>query len=704
MMLNDMMTITNSGDMLSGTGRSQAMKDGSFIGQSSLTDDPECQQKNFLSIMSQFSMGMVQTTPEEVKTPELKLAEGQLPDEVKADNVSPEKTKEKQGKDSGIVKRGTAVLPETLGFIMGLLTLPDPLQPELSMEPAFRASGSENQETIDSDSIVGELLPETNAQSGLPDNRNSQAGKVSMMPVQSDSDQNSSAQVETMPKIQVKDSPDVGLLLTGWRQPVVGTVPEAPGVSKAEVSSTAPRVQGVPVERMAENLGEPVQPTLVSAPVSDEPVQSHGVDVKVPPVFTGWRQNVSRTVPESPGVSRAEVSGTASRVQDAPVEVLGKNPIEQVESSLVLEPVSTEPVQPQRVDVKAPPVFAGVRHFSVVTALESESESALKSDASSTVQVQDVPVKGTPKMHRQQRDLQSIPNMMNDSQSAEKNAIDMNLDFAKKIPADSMVMDATASEQFPADQQNDLDRPQSVKARSASFHSEKDSAETGGIVVTSAETSNADDNDTSSMFMAGNNSDKFFGAEKDSTAQPSEPKFADLAINYAKEGQVEKTPWVNSTPAESRVEGRTFETEVLQQIVEKTATDFKSGRSEIRIDLKPESLGHLRLHVSTEHQQVSVKILAENSLVKEMIENQVSMIKNELQNQGINVISVKVDMLMSGGSDFASSQNEGSAFKQARHEPAYGSGKGLNGKSALQEPEPLDQAGTRGGSLVNYFA
>ncbi len=50
--------------------------------------------------------------------------------------------------------------------------------------------------------------------------------------------------------------------------------------------------------------------------------------------------------------------------------------------------------------------------------------------------------------------------------------------------------------------------------------------------------------------------------------------------------------------------------------MDKTSTSLKSGQSEIRIDLKPESLGHLRLHVLTDHQQVTVKILAENPLAE----------------------------------------------------------------------------------------
>ncbi len=189
--------------------------------------------------------------------------------------------------------------------------------------------------------------------------------------------------------------------------------------------------------------------------------------------------------------------------------------------------------------------------------------------------------------------------------------------------------------------------------------------ETGEITATSAGTLNADDNETANTFMAASHTGKIAGGEEGVNFQPTELESGELAVNLARESQMEKTSWVNPSAKESRPDGQSFHTEVLKQVMDKTSTSLKSGQSEIRIDLKPESLGHLRLHVLTDHQQVTVKILAENPLVKEMIENQASLIKNELQHQGIHVNTVKVEMLMSGGSDFAYSQHEGNAFKQA---------------------------------------
>ena len=169
---------------------------------------------------------------------------------------------------------------------------------------------------------------------------------------------------------------------------------------------------------------------------------------------------------------------------------------------------------------------------------------------------------------------------------------------------------------------------------------------------------------------------------------------------------MEKTTSTNPSLSsiEIRPADQSFQAEILKQVVEKSASTLKSGQSEIRIDLKPESLGHLRLHISMENQQVTVKILAENTQVKEMIERQAYLIKNELQHQGIKVDAVNVDMLMSGGSDFASSHHEEAAFRQTRNEMAYVGGQESTGQNEFKEPNSPGQANSRGGYLINYFA
>ncbi len=93
----------------------------------------------------------------------------------------------------------------------------------------------------------------------------------------------------------------------------------------------------------------------------------------------------------------------------------------------------------------------------------------------------------------------------------------------------------------------------------------------------------------------------------------------------------------------------------LRQIVNKAALNLESGRSEFKIDLKPESLGHLKMQILTENHHVTVRILAENPLVKDMIESNLAQLKANFQNQGLEIekfdVSVAQDSDQNGTGD-----------------------------------------------------
>ena len=83
-------------------------------------------------------------------------------------------------------------------------------------------------------------------------------------------------------------------------------------------------------------------------------------------------------------------------------------------------------------------------------------------------------------------------------------------------------------------------------------------------------------------------------------------------------------------------------TDVFDQIVQRTAVHLKNDQGEIRIDLKPEFLGHVRLQIVTENQQVTVRILTELPMVRDMIEGNIQQLKSDLQQQGLQVERVEV--------------------------------------------------------------
>jgi flagellar hook-length control protein FliK len=77
--------------------------------------------------------------------------------------------------------------------------------------------------------------------------------------------------------------------------------------------------------------------------------------------------------------------------------------------------------------------------------------------------------------------------------------------------------------------------------------------------------------------------------------------------------------------------------QALDQIVRKAVIYMKNGQHEAKIDLRPEFLGHVRMQVTTENHQVTIKILTEFGFVKDMVENNIQQLKADLQQQGLNV-------------------------------------------------------------------
>jgi len=82
--------------------------------------------------------------------------------------------------------------------------------------------------------------------------------------------------------------------------------------------------------------------------------------------------------------------------------------------------------------------------------------------------------------------------------------------------------------------------------------------------------------------------------------------------------------------------------DVFDQIVQRAAVHVKNDQGEMRIDLKPEFLGHVRLQIVTENQQVTVRILTELPMARDMIESNIQQLKSDLQQQGLRVERVEV--------------------------------------------------------------
>jgi flagellar hook-length control protein FliK len=84
--------------------------------------------------------------------------------------------------------------------------------------------------------------------------------------------------------------------------------------------------------------------------------------------------------------------------------------------------------------------------------------------------------------------------------------------------------------------------------------------------------------------------------------------------------------------------------EILNQMVEKAKVVLSAEKSEMVMDLKPDSLGKLALKVVTERGMVVAQFVAENQQVKEIIEANMQVLKDALEKQGLSVQSFSVSV------------------------------------------------------------
>ena len=148
---------------------------------------------------------------------------------------------------------------------------------------------------------------------------------------------------------------------------------------------------------------------------------------------------------------------------------------------------------------------------------------------------------------------------------------------------------------------------------------------------------------------------------------------------------------------------KTFQSTVMDQIVDQASLRSIGGRSEVQIRLKPDFLGNVQMNIATDKEQVVVRIITDQTVVKDIIETHLHHLKAELQHQGLTID--KFDVIVSPDADQQHSREQFSQMfrnnssnhgrRQAPdHEPDSGNPQG-------------DHAGTddeRSRDGVNYFA
>ena len=177
-----------------------------------------------------------------------------------------------------------------------------------------------------------------------------------------------------------------------------------------------------------------------------------------------------------------------------------------------------------------------------------------------------------------------------------------------------------------------------------------------------------------------------------------EPEGKDNGIMLPKNLSGDKSSEEIMPGRENRLTSNISRAGTLDQIVEKAALNLKNGKSQVRIDLKPEFLGSVRMKITTENHLVTVRILTELPVVKEMIENNLSQLKTDLQSHGLEIDKIDVSVAND-------SQQRGKGFEKADFLSEKENSDAENVEGAVEEKETVSLLSENtGGNGLDFFA
>jgi flagellar hook-length control protein FliK len=127
---------------------------------------------------------------------------------------------------------------------------------------------------------------------------------------------------------------------------------------------------------------------------------------------------------------------------------------------------------------------------------------------------------------------------------------------------------------------------------------------------------------------------------------------------------------------------------LIDQLAERIQIQVREGKGEIRIQLKPDNLGRMEIRAETTSSGVMARITTESGSVKSFLENNMHLLHQTLQDQGLKVDRIHV-VVQDG---FESSALSGHA-KQFGHAGSNGHEKesGSSSKAMISAANPVDE-------------
>lgn len=178
-------------------------------------------------------------------------------------------------------------------------------------------------------------------------------------------------------------------------------------------------------------------------------------------------------------------------------------------------------------------------------------------------------------------------------------------------------------------------------------------------------------------------------AAKDQNSSQGNSSFEDLEKTITK-GQEQKNVTTvqtvnfdNQIQTITKTEQTSFEG-IVRQIVQQVKVQVKPDTVSMELQLNPENLGKVNLHVSSKEGAVTAQLFVQNETVKQAIEGQIMVLREAMQQQGIKVEAVEVTVETG---DFSRNleQHEEDSKENAREQARKVSRKNINLLNGLEE-------------------
>ncbi|MBR1597467.1 MAG: flagellar hook-length control protein FliK [Lachnospiraceae bacterium] len=144
----------------------------------------------------------------------------------------------------------------------------------------------------------------------------------------------------------------------------------------------------------------------------------------------------------------------------------------------------------------------------------------------------------------------------------------------------------------------------------------------------------------------------------------------------------------------------THAADIVEQIVEQIRVNINQDNTSLEMQLYPEHLGRIQIHVVSKDGVMTARISAETEAAKQAIEAGLNNLKESLQNQNLKVDAIEVMVSTTG---FAESNEQKEQYQNEANNRKNSSGLGFSGED--EEDEEDDAAKMQAeGSSVSYRA